>query len=716
MTLYADVVLPLPVDQTFTYAVPRNDEDKLAAGMRVLVPFGGRTLTGFVVGTRKRKQRGNLKLKSVIEMLDESPVFSPALLAFTRTLSRHFFSSWGEVLQAALPPSFVLKSRALVFLTPEGEEAMEKGALSGEEKEVAARLRQKPLVRRMLEKKLQPGTFAPVLARLEKKGYVSIRQELRRVRRKKSIESRIKPAQLELDFSFDERLRRAGEALAAAVAGGTFSPFLLCGSGTRREAIYFDLIRKTRAAGGRVLYLVPEISLTSALLGKLGKKLGEGAAVLHSGMTEKRRESDWRRIKDGRAGVVVGSRMALFSPLEKMRLIIADEEQDESYSQQENASYDIRTGAWLRARQERAALVYGSAAPTVETYYKAKKGRFLIDVGSEPTPAAVTLVDSRSDPGILCRALKLRLKEKLTARDPVLLFFNRRGYAAYLACARCGFVPRCARCDLALAYHKREGKLVCHYCRYSVPPPEKCPRCGGRLIVRKGVGIEAVAEELRKNFPHGRVEIFAADEAAGKGTRTGLIREFAGGEIDFLVGTELLAHQSGIPPVSFVAILHPEMRLALADFRSGQKTFQAITRALAFLRADGKAEALIQTEAPDHFSIRAAAGGDYRAFYSQEIRFRRLMEYPPFSFLAEVHFLGENVRKVAEKSREFAARLKNSGEDLRIFGPSRPSVARIRGLNRVQVSLKARRRETLTRVLAPALKGINLKKSVVLFG
>jgi primosomal protein N' (replication factor Y) len=716
MTLYADVVLPLPVDQTFTYAVPRDAEEKLAAGMRVLVPFGGRTLTGFVVGTRKRKQPGDLKLKSVIEMLDESPVFSPALLAFTRTLSRYFFSPWGEVLQAALPPSFILKSRPYVFLTPGGKEALEKGLLSDEEKEAAARLRERPLERQVLQKKLQPGVLASVLARLEKKGYVCIRQEVRRVRRKKSIEPRLKPAQLELDFSFDERLHQAGENLTAAVAGGTFAPFLLFGSPSRREALYFDLIRNTLTAGGRVLYLVPEISFTPALLGKLEKKLGEGAAVLHSGLTEKRRESDWRRIKDGRAGVVVGSRTALFSPLEKVRLIIADEEQDESYSQQENASYDVRTGSWLRARQERATLIYGSAAPTVETFYKAKKGRFLIDVGSEARPARVTVVDSRRDPGLLCRALKVKLKEKLTVKEPVLLFFNRRGYAAYLACARCGLVPHCARCDLALAYHKREGKLVCHYCGYSVPLPEKCSRCGSRLIARKGAGIEAVAEELRKSFPQSRVGIFAADEAGGKGAQTGLVREFARGEIDFLVGTELLAHQADVPPASFVAVLHPEMRLALADFRSGQKTFQAVARALAFLREDEKAEALIQTEAPDHFSIRAAAGGDYRAFYSQEIRFRRLMGYPPFSFLAEVHFLGENLRKVGEKSREFAARLRNSGEDLKIFGPSRPSVARVRGLNRVQVNLKARRRETLTRVLAPALKGINLRKSIVLFG
>jgi primosomal protein N' (replication factor Y) len=715
MTLYAEVVLPLPLDQTFTYSVPQEQAERISVGMRVLVPFGERVLTGFVVRTKKRKQQGDLKLKIVGEVLDDSPVFSPLLLSFTKKLSRYFLTPWGEILQAALPPSFVLKSRASVSLTPQGKEALDKGLLSGEEKEVAAWLRQKPQTQRFLQKKCRAKNLSSLLGRLEKKGLVLIQRQIKRVRRKKKIEPRVKPTQLELDFSFDEHLRRLEAAIAESMAGKGFSPFLLFGPPQRREAVYFDLIKKAVASGGRILYLIPEISLTPALHERLEKRLGERVAVLHSGMTEKKREIEWQKIKEKRAEVVVGPRSALFSPLENVRLIIVDEEQDESYSQQESASYDVRTGAWLRAREEKAVLIYGSAAPTVENFYRAKKGRYLLDLGPQARSAQVTLADSRKEPGVLSRILKLKLREQLEKKEPVLLFFNRRGYAAYLMCARCRFVPHCMRCDLALSYHKREERLVCHYCRYSIPLTETCPRCGSHLIGKKGVGVEAVAEELGKSFPQSRIKIFAADEAGRKRQKTELIRGFAQGDVDFLIGTQLLAHQTGFPPVSFIAILHPEMMLNLADFRSGQKTFQAITRALGFLRDDEKAEALIQTEAPGHFSIGGAARGDYRAFYDQEIKFRRLLEYPPFSSLAEVFFLGENLRKMAERSREFAERVRNFGKDVKIFGPSLASVAKVRGLNRVQVSLKARKRETLNRVLAATLKGINLKKSIFLF-
>lgn len=716
MTLYAEVVLPLPLDQTFTYSVPQELTERLCIGMRVLVPFGERLLTGFVVGTRKRKRRKDLKLKAIGEILDESPIFSSSLLSFAQKLSRSFFCPWGEILQAAVPPSFILRTRTSFSLAPKGKEALEKGALSEEEKNVADWLKQRPHTLRFLQEKSRAKNLLALLARLEKKELVSVQKNIKRVRRKRKMEPAMGPTQLEFDFSSDEQLRRAGDMIAESMARKTFSPFLAYGSLARREAVYFDLIKKALSSGGRILYLIPEISLTPALKDKLEKRLGERAAVMHSEMTEKRREHEWQKIKEERADVVVGPRSALFSPLANVRLIIVDEEQDESYSQQESSSFDVRTGAWLRAQEEKATLIFGSSAPRVEAFYRAKKGHYLIDGGTERRKVKVSLADSRKEPGVICRTLKLKLREKMENKEPVLFFFNRRGYAPYLVCARCGFIPQCARCDLSLSYHKKEGKLVCHYCRYNIPLINACPRCGSRLIEKRGVGIEAVAEELRKSFPQSRVEIFAADEAGRKKEKAELVRKFIKGEVDVLIGTQLLAHQAHFPPVSFIAILHPEMLLNLADFRSGQKAFQSIARALSFLRDDDKAEALIQTETPDHFSIREAARGDYRAFYDQEIKFRRLMEYPPFSCLAEVFFLGDNLRKLAEKSRIFAERVRNSGKDIKIFGPSRASVSKVRGLSRVQVSLKARQRGRLERILAEALKGINLKKSIFLFG
>ncbi len=715
MTLYADVILPLPLSQAFSYAVPPEFEGQIQPGMRVLVPFGERLLTGFVIRARAKKRREDLKLKAISEVLDEAPFFSSRVLSFTEKLSRYFFLPWGEILQAAVPPSFLIRSRASLILSQKGFEAFGQNLLSEEEKAVALLIREKACRPRFLERRLNLKNTAAVLARMEKKGLILVKKEVRRVRRRKESEVPSPPAQLELDFSFDRTLRRPGDIIHQAMAGKNFAPFLVFGSVGRREAVYFELIKRTLLDGGRVLYLIPEISLSPALLDKLNRRLGGEAAVFHSGLSEKRREREWQKIREKRARVVVGPRSALFSPLDNLRLIILDEEQDESYRQQEGASFDIRRGAWLRAKEEKAILLMGSAMPTVEAYFRAKKGGYLIDLGLEEGWPRVILADSQKDAAIVSRLLKQKIKERLDKKEPVILFLNRRGYAAYLICTRCGFIPKCERCDLALSYHKKEEKLICHYCRSSRPRLEECPRCGSRLIGKRGPGVEAVAEDLKKTFPQSRIEILAVDEAVRPKEKEAILSNFAAGQVDILIGTQLLAHQANLPPVSLVGILHPEMILHLADFRASQKAILSISKALTFLSADATAEAVIQTSTPEHFCIREAARGDYPAFYAQEIRLRRLMDYPPFSCLAEVIFQGENLRRVAEKARDFAARIRDSGGDIEIFGPSLASVARVKGLGRIQVGLKARYKRKLDKVLAAALKGIRFKRSVFLF-
>ena len=715
MTLYADVVLPLPLDRPYTYSVPVELEGEAAVGSRVLVPLGKRWLTGFVVGLRKKKPQASLQVKPLAEVLDEKPFFTPELLAFTQRVSRSSFIPWGEVLQAAVPPSLLLRTRASVSLTPKGKEALERGALSDGERQVAALLRPRPHSPLFLEKKVQAKKVPALLAMMQKKELVMVEKKMKRLSRKPSGGVPAGPTQLELDFSLDDGLRRAAGAIVEVMAKRAFSPFLLFGPAGRREAVYFHLIREAAAGSGRVLYLVPEIALTPALTETYERRLGDGLAILHSRLTDRQRELEWQKIKERRAVAFIGPRSALFAPLPDLRLIILDEEQDETYSQQEGLPFDVRKAARIRAEEEKAALVLGSSAPTVESFHSARKGRFLVDLGRETSKAKVSLLDFRRASGLVDPRLKKTIQDRLERREQVILFFNRRGYASHLVCGQCGHVSRCDRCDQSLAYHKQEGKLVCHACRRAVPAVMNCPRCGGRLIVRLSAGIEAVAEELKKAFPESRVEVFAADEAARKEKREALLRGFESKEIDILVGTQYLARQTGLPPVTLVGVLHPEMILHLADFRSGQKAFLLIRSAFRFLREGENSEVHIQTSAPEHYSIREAARGDYLAFFEQEIKFRRLLDFPPFSFLAEVIFSGENARRVAATARVFAARVKDSGKEVQVFGPSVASMARKRGLFRVQLSLKARRLETLNGVLGPSLKGIRSKKSVFLF-
>ncbi|MBN2408247.1 MAG: primosomal protein N' [Candidatus Aminicenantes bacterium] len=715
MPLFADVILPLPLDQPYTYSLAEEMKRPARVGSRVLVPLGGRWLTGIIVGFRKRKPGRALEVKPIAEVLDETPLFTSELLAFVRRLGRYYVVPWGEMLPSAVPPSLLVRSRASVLLTEKGKKALERGLLSEDERRLAVLLEKKPHSPLFLESKSGAKNVPALIARMRRKEFVAVERSIRRVRRRSRPEPSRSPAQLELDFSVDERVCRAVEMISGVMAKKAFSSFLLFGAAGRRKDVYSRLLREAVSKSGSVLYLVPEISLTSGLIEEFEKSLGGGLAVFHSGKTDRQRELEWQEIKEGRVRVVIGARSALFSPLRNLRLIILDEEQDESYSQQEGLPFDVRRAAGLRAEEEKAVLVMGSSAPTVESFYRARKGRSLVDVGPEFAKPKVTVIDSRGRPGLIDGRLVRAVRERLGKKEQAIIFFNRRGYASSLACNRCGFVPKCDRCDFALSYHKSEGTLVCHACHRSVPAELICPRCRGPLTVRRSAGIEAVAEDLRRTFPGNRVEVWAAGEAGRKEHRESLLREFEKGDIDILVGTHRLTREAGLPAVTFVGILHPEMVLHLADFRSGQRAFQIIFRTSRWLRLADDAELLIQTTAPDHYSIRAAAQGDYAAFYRSEIKFRRLLDYPPFSSLAEVVFSARNVRRAAAAARMFAAKVKDSSSGIQVFGPSLAPLARKRDLFRVQVSLKARRPESLRKVLTLGLKEIRSKKSVLLF-
>jgi primosomal protein N' (replication factor Y) len=710
MTLYAEVILSLPLDQSFSYAVPESYKESAKIGSRVLVPLGQRMLTGFIVKLRKRRISPEFELKEIAEVLDEEPIFSPPFLSFTRKLCDYYYSSWGELLQASLPPSFILKSKTRVALSEKGRAALRDEDLSREERELLGFIRKRSYSALFLKRKFKVKNLSHLLSRLEKKGFILVKKEVKKVKEKTTSAASRGQTQLEIDFSLDAQSREVADQITHKIEKKVFSPFFLYGPPEKREAVYSLLIKEILASGNRVLFLVPEITLTRTLIERFEKRLGEKVALLHSQLSERKRELEWRKIKEGEADVVVGPRSALFSPVDHLGLIIVDEEEDDSYYQLESPSYDARKGAWLRAKHEGAALVYGSALPSVEAFYRARKGKYLFCLDTEAGKTKVKIVDDRLERGLISFKLKEKISERLEKKEPILVFFNRRGYASFLFCSRCNYISRCIHCDIALTYHKREGRLVCHYCNYSAARMNRCPDCGSRMIRERGTGIEAVEEELKTIFPQGRIALFATD--LNKREQERILRSFWSGRIDILVGTQLLAHQAELPPASLVAILFPETILTLADYRASQKTFQTLSRMMKFIKSDNKAEVIIQTALPHHFSVRQAALKDYFSFFKEELKLRRLMNYPPFSSMAEILFQGENLRNVARKSREFSTRVKSFDGDVEILGPALASISKVRGINRVQVILKARRKKELDRVLRESLKTIKLRKSV----
>jgi primosomal protein N' (replication factor Y) len=718
MSLYAEIVLGLPLTQTFTYAIPEASRAQAKVGSRVLVPFHRRKITGFIVGLKHRKKTEAYELKDIHEVLDEEPVFTDRFLSFAQKFSDTHFSSWGEMLQAALPPSYVPKSRIKMSLSEAGKSALQNESLSTGEREVLELLQKGDYTRSFVTRKIKQKKLSSILSRLERKGLILTHSDLKRTLRRAERDDDLTPVQLEMDFSLGEESCRAASLISEHLGKNIFSPFYLHASRQKREAIYFDLIKKTLNAQKKVLFLVPEIALTASLKEKFIKKLGENVALLHSQLTAKQRESEWERIRNGRADVVVGPRSAILSPQTDIGLIIVDDEHDESYLQRESPSYDARKGALLRAKKCSALLVFGSSTPSVEAYHRAKKRGHLIEIREKSAAKKVEILKDKSRKSVVEDKLIREIGHKLTGKnpDPVLIFFNRRGYASFMICTRCRYIIRCERCDVAMSFHKKEGKLLCHYCGFSSPRKKTCPECGGKMAFGKSFGIEVVEEELKKRYPDKHIVCFDSDIVRTSKDQERVLSLFAEKKIDILIGTQLLAHQEKLPAVSTVVVLYPEIFLTLPDFRASQITFQTLIQMTRFLSQEGNPSLFIQTSNPDHYSIRHAAFDDYDSFYEQEIKSRHLMNYPPFSYLAEILLTGENLRTLARESRKIFSHMKDQDAKIETWGPALAPVARLRGKFRVQVVLRSKKKRALDRALRKSLERVRSRKTVFLYG
>ena len=714
MTVFARVVFPLPLDQSFLYAVPEACRAAAKPGARVVAPLGTRRQNGFIVAVTTEPPAAGVKVKDLLQVLDERPFRDERFLEFTGRLSAEFRSSWGEILQTALPPSLAGKAKVVIVLTAAGRESLEGGKLGPKARLLAGLLAVAPKGRSplFLRRKMGGADVSGLVSRMEKAGLVAVERTFASPPRPPKEGGAA--ASVQLGLAFPEALRDAGvlAPVERDIVDGRSGAWYLFGSDSPRRAAFQTLVRRAVGACGRVLYLHPEIAPTESLVAGFKADYGRQAVVFHGRMTEKQREDAWRALKSGRSALVAGTRSALFLETGPLRLIAVDGEQEESYFQAESPSYDARRGAWLRARSEGAVAVFGSSRPTVEAFADARRRGLLIELGAEPRRTAVTIVGHAGDAPIVSRELAKKLQSGLDKGEPAILFLNRRGYAAQVVCRKCGRAPRCPRCDIALVYHKAEDRLICHYCNCAVDARRTCAACGGELAVRRGAGTQAVEEELARLFPKVRIARFDADTAAKPEHRERILSDFAKGAIPLLVGTQLLVHQAGVPKAGLVAVLRPEYLLGFSDYRAGQKTFEAVSAMLDLARDAPDSEAVIQTAPPVHFAIAAAAAGDYRAFYDKEIEFRRMLSYPPFASLAEVILQGRDVRALGAKSRELRALLQKHAPALEVLGPAFAPVARVRDVSRVQFVLKAAERAPIDQALAEALPKIRLKKTV----
>jgi primosomal protein N' (replication factor Y) (superfamily II helicase) len=778
--LFCDVSLPIPLDQTFTYALPETLRPRVQTGSRVLAPFGNRKLSGVVLRTHDESPPSAAKL--VLKLLDEEPVLDEKMLKLGRWIADYYCAPLGETLRAMTPLSGEIRHGKVYSLSHAGHEAARQlhlgtTHLDDPTLELLRMLEARPLSGTYLKQKI--ATAPAILKALEKKGFLQtediaaerdpLRASAARLRvefiaradklpkaerellsylelhpgshnvadlepliakasvsarslgRKNLVRLSLEPIRAPLGpIRTPHQLNRFQQAafdqIHSSLERSEYHTYLLQGvTGSGKTEVYLKAIESALRFGRGALLLVPEIGLTPAVAGQFYQRFPGRVAILHSAFHDAERAQEWRRIRSGEAAVVVATRSGVFAPVKNLGLIIVDEEHDSSYKQQDAPRYNGRDVATVRARDEHAVVVLGSATPSLETRFNAEKGKYTrLDlperIERRPMPE-VKLIDMREEflesrkQATFSRALIEAVTERLENGEQTMLLLNRRGFSSFVACRACGHRVECSNCSVTLTYHRRDRRMLCHYCNYSERIPERCPKCESEHIQFLGLGSERLEDELHGAFPKARIARLDRDAVRGKHDYENILAGFRDGDYDILVGTQMIAKGHDIPNVTLVGIVNADIGLALPDFRAAERAFQLLTQAAGRAgRGETPGIVLIQTLNPDHYAIQCAAAQDYEAFYAKEIEFRRMMSYPPFSAMANLIMRATKDEEALERSAAISRLLQPPPEGVRVIGPAAAAVARLKNEYRYQMLIKASTRKRLNEVLTTIRK------------
>jgi primosomal protein N' (replication factor Y) len=642
------VAVPIPLRRTFTYRVPEALGAGIALGGRVRVPFGRRSVKATVVEWPAPRPGLEVEVKDLDEPLPASPSLDAHLLELTRFVADYYLCSWGEAIEAALPPD------------PPARKRPPRAAVS-----------------------------AP------------------------SNAQRSPSAGPEPNAAQSEVLAK----LLPAVAAGAFAPFLLWGAtGSGKTEVYLRAAEAAMASGRGVLYLVPEIGLTPLLVSRIEARFPGQVATLHSALPPRMRRAAWEDVRDGRKRFVIGARSAVFAPLPALGLVVVDEEHDPSYKQEDAPRYNGRDVAVVRARLASVPVVLGSATPSLESFQHARQGRYMLlplggRVEGRPLPD-VRLVDMREEfrkageitP--LSSALAEELVLCLARGEQALILRNRRGWAAAILCPACGRRLTCRHCSLAMTWHKKAQRLRCHACGSEQPYPAACPACGGTDLRELGEGTERIEEEIAKVLPTARIARMDRDTVRGRGAHEKILRRFDEGEIDVLVGTQMIAKGHDFPRVTLVGVLAADHALGLPDFRAGERAFQLLTQVAGRAgRGERIGRVIAQAFDPHHPVLRHAAKQDYESFFASEIRYRRALRYPPIAALVQIIVAEAREGQAWRIANDVSAALQAASDGrLTITGPGPAPIERLRGLHRMQILVRSAGRRRLVETVSAALQ------------
>ncbi len=698
----AAIAVVAPLNKTLSYAIPADLAEAVRIGSRVRVPLGRRQVVGYVMGWM---ESGDARLKNILEVIDPHPLFHANHAEFYLRAARYYAYPPGEAVRTALPAGLSALDSKPTILREKFYQATtcEEQPPGARQREILTFIRssKQASLSQMRQQFTSPHV---VLQRLVELGFLLV-EEIERCRDPFAEIAVVEHLALDLNSAQQQAVTQIEEALFDSA---TFRSFLLHGvTGSGKTEVYLRAIARTLEQGRKALMLVPEIALTPQLTTRFRSWFQDhkvSLAVLHSGLSDGERYDAWRQVARGDIDVVIGARSAVFAPLPDLGLIVVDEEHDGSYKQSEGFRYNARDLALMRGQMDKAVVVLGSATPVLTTYKRALEGQLihlqLPERTSERKMPQVQLVDMAQHEGesLLSEPLQNALSEALEGGEQALLLLNRRGYAPFLLCHDCGASIRCPNCDITLTYSQVQRSLRCHYCDFHQRPPNNCDRCDGVRLLPEGMGTERLEEEIRQNFPDARVARMDRDTTSRKGAHHRLIEQMMAGEIDILIGTQMIAKGHDFPAVTLVGVLNADTALNLPDFRSAERVFSLLSQVAGRAgRGDRPGRVMIQTYAADNYALDYVARHDYQGFAELELSQRQALAYPPFGYLVHLVLSGNDESKVHTAAEQICANLTPGAADVEILGPAPCLLPRLRNKHRVQILLKAKQRDPLRR-------------------
>ncbi len=712
---FVEVAVPLPIDHPFTYRVPRGEEGRARIGIRVLVPFGPRRVTGLITALVDGSALGGREAKDVAAFLDAEPYVSPRQLDFLSAAARECLAPLGEMLRAALPRGLPRREAppaartetyycaapgpAAEKMTPKQRAVYDAVAAAGE------------LPSSLLSDRVPGG--ADAARRMAARGL------LRTSVREKPVglsAPHLRDAAGEIVPTAPQEAALA--KIGVALASGRHAAFVLHGvTGSGKTEVYLRAVEQARLTGRQSIFLVPEIALTPQLLGRVRTRFGDRAAVLHSGLSPAERLAQWRKVRAGEVVLAVGARSAIFSPFAAPGLIVVDEEHDAAYKQEDGIRYQARDLALLRGRMENAVVLLGSATPSAESIHLAATGGATLlplpeRIGTQGLPdvAIVSLAGRTGRRGAdryFSAELEAAIDETLARGEKAMLFLNRRGYAPAVTCLDCGTTVQCRNCRVSLTFHQQDDALLCHYCGAKDAPPDKCAACGSHKVAQVGIGTERLAAWAAKRWKEARVARLDSDLSRRKGSYADVLSRMQRGEVDILVGTQLIAKGHDFPEVTFVGVLLADLSLSFPDFRSAERTFQILTQVAGRAgRGERPGRVIVQTLSPDNICVRMAAAHDFEGFMRDELAEREALGYPPHGRMLLLRVWGPKLDRVRQAAEDAAEALRGPVEALgiRLLGPAPSPIPLVRKKYRYQVLLKMPPRFPVGDVFPPLLR------------